>query len=121
MIREALQPLPKTYFLDTSSKNCANFPVTYNLKGVKVRKTAITIMVVILLGLAAYGFAQSEDGVRRMELQEFKSLYSEGSVVVVDTRGQGSYDEGHIPGAIPMPLDLSELSGVTKPIVTYCS
>ena len=86
-----------------------------------MRKTAVPVMIVILLGLAAYGFAQSEDSVQRMELEEFKSLYSEGSVVIVDTRDQTHYDEGHIPGAILMPLDLSELSSVIKPIVIYCS
>ena len=86
-----------------------------------MRKAAIPAMIVILLRLAAYGFAQSEDSVQRMELEEFKSLYSEGSVVIVDARDQGDYDNGHIPGAILMPLDLSELRSVTKPIILYCS
>ena len=86
-----------------------------------MRKTATSVMVAILLSLAAYGFAQSEESVRRMELEEFKSLYSEGAVVIVDSRNQAAYDRGHIPGAILMPLDLYELNSVTKPIVIYCS
>ncbi len=86
-----------------------------------MRKTAISVMVAILLSLTTYGFAQPEDSVRRMELEELKSLYSEGSVVIVDARDQASYDKGHIPGAILMPLDLYALNSVTKPIVIYCS
>ena len=79
-----------------------------------MRKTAIPVMIVILLGLAAYGFAQSKDSVQRMELQEFKILYSKGSVVIVDARDQEDHDKGHIPGAILMPLDLSELRSIKK-------
>ena len=61
-----------------------------------------------------------------MEFQEFKNLYAEDSALVVDSRSKASYEEGHIPGAILMPLNtvkinFSELSHVTKPIVVYCS
>ncbi len=76
---------------------------------------------------AEKGSAQAELGdVPRMDFQEFKSLYAEDSVIVVDSRSKASYEGGHIPGAILMPLNavktrLSELSRVTKPIVVYCS
>jgi rhodanese-related sulfurtransferase len=47
-------------------------------------------------------------------------------VVIVDTRDAGSYADGHIPGAVLIPLDELQkkapgLRGAKKPIVAYCA
>ena len=78
------------------------------------------------LSLASALVAQSESDAPRMSLQSFKRLLKSGAIVVVDVRGGESYLEGHIPGAISIPLGsipsrAAELKKMGKPIVTYCS
>jgi rhodanese-related sulfurtransferase len=62
----------------------------------------------------------------RVSLEEFKKLYEAGEVLVIDVRGQGPYEQGHIPGAIWIPADavggrVEELKAEKRAIVTYCS
>lgn len=67
-------------------------------------------------------------------LLEFQRLYAEDQVLVVDVRDQGSYDAGHIRGAIQVWLDDAEAVEVTRGkvddirrqaasrlVVTYCA
>jgi rhodanese-related sulfurtransferase len=48
----------------------------------------------------------------------------QGDFVLLDTRDRGSYAKGHIPGAIPMPLDevdtLARGLDRSRTYVTYC-
>jgi len=65
------------------------------------------------------------DGVNRITVAELKDAMAKGSVVVVDVRGQGPYDAGHIKGSImivgaDIAAHLNELPK-DKVIVTYCS
>jgi len=67
-----------------------------------------------------------DDEAPRTTIQELLQLLNDNAVVVVDVRGQESYLQGHIPGAISIPLDsvasrAEELKKADKPIVTYCS
>jgi ubiquinone/menaquinone biosynthesis C-methylase UbiE len=62
----------------------------------------------------------------RIAPDDFKRLLAADAVIVVDVRDAQSYRDGHIPGALLMPLDsleqrVAELRNVCKPIVTYCS
>ena len=64
-------------------------------------------------------------GITIIGLEEFKSQHAENSVYVIDVRYPREYESGHIPGAALIPLELlnsklSELSRLTKPIITYC-
>ena len=92
-----------------------------------MRDTVITVLIAVLLCVAVNGFTQANpESAPRMELEEFKSLYAEGSVVVIDVRTEAEYEDGHIPEAIFIPVydvrsRLAELIDVTDPIVTYCS
>jgi hypothetical protein len=111
----------------TSAKGIDILTIPCQPKGVwTMNRTVIAILAVILLGSAANGFADSElDGVPRIRLEEFKSLHADNSVYVIDVRQPEEYRSGHIPGAVLLPLGLlegalSELSRLTKPIVTYC-
>jgi 3-mercaptopyruvate sulfurtransferase SseA len=68
----------------------------------------------------------AESAADRMPLAEFKRLFDQGAVVVVDVRGFASFRDGHIPGALSVPLDTvgrraAEWKGETKPVVAYCS
>ncbi|HXH06186.1 MAG TPA: rhodanese-like domain-containing protein [Vicinamibacterales bacterium] len=62
----------------------------------------------------------------RISFDEFKRLYDRGAVLVVDVRSREAYDEGHIPGALSVPLDdleaqIDRLARDKRAIVTYCS
>lgn len=62
----------------------------------------------------------------RISYEDFRKLYDRGQVLVLDTRGDGPYRVGHIPGAESLPLDavdarIPELQKEKKAIVTYCS
>ena len=63
----------------------------------------------------------------RISLAEFKNLLdSEADIVVVDTRSTLNYDEGHIPGAIPIPYpdeirSRNEELPRDKMVILYCS
>ena len=92
-------------------------------------KTTVSkvVLVCILISTAMVAYGQgNRDKVARIKQGEFKGLYERKSVAVVDVRTRGEYDDGHIPGAMAIPLDriesrLSQLTILTKPIVTYCS
>ena len=63
--------------------------------------------------------------VRRISLEQANALREAGTGVIVDVRDQGSYDLGHVKGALHIPLAelpqrLEELPH-DKPIVTYCA
>lgn len=63
----------------------------------------------------------------RMPMADFKKLYAEGNVVVVDVRSNEAYLGGHIPGALSIPEATindsvaEKLKKMGKPIATYCS
>jgi rhodanese-related sulfurtransferase len=79
---------------------------------------------------AAAAQAAQEDDLSSPKLRiawaEFKKAYDEGKVVVIDVRGDASYQAGHIPGARPIAYDVvekhaKELKKLKKPIVLYCA
>ena len=66
--------------------------------------------------------------------QDFKKLIAAKNVIIVDTRNADAYAQGHIPGAILLPLEgrltwsderqktvVEPLKRAKKPIVTYCA
>lgn len=90
--------------------------------------TRALLLVVLVLALVSPAVAQVSDGasVRRISLAEFKKLFDAGQVVILDVRDAGSYANGHIPGAICMPLDAVQqqapgLKAAKTPIVAYCA
>jgi rhodanese-related sulfurtransferase len=69
----------------------------------------------------------------RISLQDFKKLIAARNVVIVDTRMQDAYAEGHIPDAVLLPLEgrltwsesyeptVVALIASKRPVVTYCA
>ena len=83
-------------------------------------------VLAVALGSPASGQIADEASVPRISLADFKKAFDAGQVVIVDTRDAGSYADGHIPGAVLLPLDevqkrAPELKGAKKPIVAYCA
>lgn len=74
---------------------------------------------------AADNHEQPSDGVRRIAINEFQSMYAKGEAILVDVRDPDSFKHGHIKGALSIPgteLDahLSQLPK-DKLIVFYCA
>lgn len=69
---------------------------------------------------------EAPSSIPRISQAEFKKSLETGKIVVVDVRSAQSYNEGHIPGAISIPIDEVDLNvdrfkSFKKPIVTYCT
>ncbi len=87
------------------------------------------VALVFPLLLTGSDAAQRDGGpgsVPRISLGEFRKLVDAGTVVILDVRSSQAYREGHIPGALSVPLDTvatraAEWRGTGKPIVTYCT
>jgi predicted sulfurtransferase len=80
---------------------------------------------VILLSASAVS-AQAVRNVPRISVEELKALIAENQVLLVDTRIEGEFLMGHIPGAVNISfLDADwrakELKGETRQVVTYCA
>jgi len=90
-------------------------------------KRALGLAVLALaVGLPAAGQVADETAVPRISAADLKTAVDAGRALVVDVRDAGSYADGHIPGAINVPLDtlpqrVAALKGAKKTIVTYCS
>ena len=84
------------------------------------------IALAVALGSPALGQIADEASVPRISLADFKKAVDAGQVLIIDVRDAGSYADGHIPGAILVPLaDIAkkapELKASKKPIVAYCA
>ena len=86
-----------------------------------------SLVVLVVAAAALPARAQGDLGAApRIGLAEFKKLYDQDKVLVIDTRSAESYRGGHIPGAINVPLSawndhLPRLKATRKPIVAYCA
>lgn len=87
------------------------------------------VALALPLLLAGPGAAQPGSGlasVPRISLAEFRKLVEAGTVIVLDVRSPQAYREGHIPGALSVPLETvaaraAEWRGAARPVVTYCT
>jgi rhodanese-related sulfurtransferase len=63
------------------------------------------------------------------DVETAKRIFDSGNALFVDVRSRSIYEEGHIPGAVSLPLGELEARAdailvnvpLQKPIVTYCS
>lgn len=96
--------------------------------GLWVVMAAMGVTVVALVGLSRADAQQSPGRELLMAFAEFQPLYAHKSVLVVDVRDADSFANGHIPGAVHVPVRDIEgkvaalrKSSKGRPIVTYCS
>jgi len=63
--------------------------------------------------------------IERVSLEEAKAAYDDQSAVFLDVRSEESFNQGHIPGAVHIPLSqLESRAGELDPnewIITYCT
>ena len=85
------------------------------------------IGLVLLGGAWMPAFAQDLSSAKlRVQWAEFKKLYDARAAIVVDVRAPESFEAGHIPGALNVPLDqvqrrAAELKKSGKPVLIYCA
>ena len=85
------------------------------------------MLAACILALALQSSALTADSPElRISYEQFRKLYDAHQVLVLDTRGEVSYRDGHIQGAESLPLDnvgtrIPELKKEKRAIVTYCS
>lgn len=85
---------------------------------------AIACGAAIPLLLAAQQGSDDADAFR-IELAELQRLHAQGAVYVIDVRNPAAYAQGHLPGAVSIPLGRIDMQAKTlreiqQPIVTYC-
>jgi rhodanese-related sulfurtransferase len=97
--------------------------------------TRLALIGVLLALIPAAARAQSADAIDapRITQQAFKKLIAANNVVIVDTRNIEAFQESHIPGALPLPLEgrltwpdeyektVAILLKTRKPVVAYCA
>ena len=91
----------------------------------------LSIMVSALITMAGCSNGKSDGSAstvepERISLAEFRDLIdNQADIVIVDTRSLESYEAGHIPGAISLPLsetrDRYQELPQDKTIIFYCS
>lgn len=63
--------------------------------------------------------------VERISLEDAKKAYDDGTATFVDVRDAQSYDQGHIPGALSIPIEeIPVRKDELEPnawIITYCT
>lgn len=68
---------------------------------------------------------QPTDNARRITAEELHALWEKNEVLIVDTRNEPSFKQGHIKGAVLIPTnEFASRSGElprNKMIVTYCT
>ncbi|HTH51926.1 MAG TPA: rhodanese-like domain-containing protein [Pyrinomonadaceae bacterium] len=90
-------------------------------------KFVLSAIFVVLASVAAYSQTtkyKDTSEVPRIELVEAKAAYDDKSAVFIDSRPAEAYKDGHVAGAINIPLgstdDFSSLPKGKK-IIVYCS
>jgi rhodanese-related sulfurtransferase len=86
---------------------------------------SLAARLIALAGALFGGSLAAAADVDRIEAQEAKRLIDKGEAIIVDVRGQSSWEMGHVAGALHMPLEeldarLSQLPK-NKLIVCYCT
>ena len=93
------------------------------------------LLACLLIAPLAAPFAAQEQmtDAPRISQKDFKKLIAQKTVVIVDTRNADSFAEGHIPGAILLPLEgrmtwpesfqptVNRLKTSHKMVVAYCA
>ena len=98
-------------------------------------RTTLATAILLFALLPAPGSAQSPDAIDapRITQQAFKKLIAAHNVVIVDTRVLDAFEQSHIRGALPLPLEgrltwpdeyektVALLLKTKKPVVAYCA
>jgi rhodanese-related sulfurtransferase len=85
----------------------------------------VALLVLSALLIVAVAGQSQSDGVRRITPAQAREAVASGKAIIVDVRGEDSYNAGHIKGA--RWINLNDIGSRTrelprnKMIITYCS
>jgi rhodanese-related sulfurtransferase len=90
------------------------------------RRAFWLVMLAAFLPLPALSQTTDESAVPRISVVDLKKAADAGQVLIIDVRDAASYAEGHLPGAINVPLaeleqTLAMVKAAKKPLVAYCA
>ena len=101
--------------------NARSFPGGYSAWNTAVTTASTPDMVAVV---GEY-LTQIPQGFNALKLDPFVELLASADPVVIDVREEGEYAEGHIPGAINIPLRTLtsnlDLVPMDQPVVVYCA
>ncbi len=90
------------------------------------RRQALAGAAALLAGLAA-GSAAAAGGYRTISAEEAKARMEAGGVTILDVRTPAEFSQGHIKGAVNVPVDrlapgrrLAVSPNPEKPVLIYC-
>lgn len=90
-----------------------------------MKRILALLFALSLLVLAGCG-QQADAAYRQISQEEAKEMMDAGDAVVLDVREQSEYDEGHIPGAVLLPVgSIDEDTAAVIPeksttVLVYC-
>ena len=89
------------------------------------RRARWMAVLALFLGPSVLGQVADETAVPRISVADLKKAADAGRVLILDVRDAASYAEGHLPGAVSMPLETlqqkaASLKAAKTPIVAYC-
>ena len=89
------------------------------------RKLVIATLLVAVIAGAAAAKGKQELSLL-IQVDDLERIVSEGDVIILDIRDQQSYLDGHIPGAMLLPLPgvenaAADIRGLGLSVITYCS
>lgn len=67
-------------------------------------KRFLALLLALCLLVLAGCWQQADAAYRQISQEEAKEMMDAGDAVVLDVREQSEYDEGHIPGAVLLPV-----------------
>ena len=84
------------------------------------------VVLALSVGPPVLGQVADEAAVPRISVADLRKAADAGQVLILDVRDATWYAEGHLPGAVHVPLEelqrkLATLTGAKKPIVAYCA
>jgi rhodanese-related sulfurtransferase len=90
-----------------------------------VRRTVLGVLVAAVAALSLPALACAQEAEVRMPLDQLRKRLAKGGTVVVDVRSEAAWSEGHIPGAVSIPIAqfpsrIGELRKAST-VVAYCA
>jgi rhodanese-related sulfurtransferase len=100
-----------------------------------MRRFALVCLAIARLSTLAQSAPRQADAIDapRITQQAFKKLVAANNVVIVDTRNLEAFEQSHMRGALPLPLEgrltwpdeyektVAVLLKTKKPVVAYCA
>lgn len=95
-------------------------------KHTRCLKLTICLMLIFCFAVVSAGFAAEASRVRWIDVNSIKKIIEEQAPVIVDVRSPQEYEQGHISGAVNVPLDDLRANRTLldaykdQPVLLYC-